>query len=60
MRNAIKDEDGIKIDGRHISNLRYADDTVLIANSEEKLQSLIDDVAKAFEDFGLLLNIMKN
>ena len=57
MRNAIKDGDGIKIDGRYISNLRYADDTELIASSEEMLQSLIDDVAKTSKDFGLLLNI---
>ena len=54
MRNAGVDESeaGIKIAGRNINNLRYADDTTLMAESEEKLKSLLMKV-KESEKFGL-------
>ena len=60
MRNAGLEETqaGIKIAGRHISNLRYADDTTLMAESEEELKSLLKKV-KESEKFGLKLNIQK-
>ena len=60
MRNAGLDEAqaGIKIAGRNINNLRYADDTTLIAESEEKLKSLLMKV-KGSEKVGLKLNIEK-
>ena len=49
---------GIKISGRNINNLRYADDTILMAESEEELKSLLMKV-KESEKFGLKLNIQK-
>ena len=50
---------GIKISGRNINNLRYADDTTLIAESEEELKSLLMKVKQESEKFGLKLNIQK-
>ena len=60
MRNAEGDETqgGIKIAGRNSNNLRYADDTTLIAESEEELKSLLMKV-KESENIGLKLNIQK-
>ena len=61
MRNAGLDEAqaGIKIAGRNINNLRYADDTTLMAESEEKLKSLLMKVKVENEKVGLKLNIQK-
>ena len=61
MRNAGLDEAqvGIKIAGRNINNLRYADDTILMAESEEELKSLLMKVKEESEKFGLKLNIQK-
>ena len=61
MRNAGLDEAqaGIKVAGRNINNLRYADDTTLIAESEEELQSLLMKVKEENEKVGLKLNIQK-
>ena len=61
MRNAGLDEvqAGIKISGRNINNLRYADDTTLIAESEEELKSLLMKVKVESEKVGLKLNIQK-
>ena len=61
MRNAGLDEaqDGIKIARRNISNLRYADDTTLIAENEEGLKSLLMKVKEESEKVGLKLNIQK-
>ena len=50
---------GIKIDGRNINNLRYADDTTLMAKSEEELKSLLMKVKEESEYVGLKLNIQK-
>ena len=50
---------GIKIAGRNINNLRYADDTTLMAESEEKLKSLLMKVKEESEKIGLELNIQK-
>ena len=50
---------GIKIAGRNISNLRYADDTTLMAESEEELKSLLIKVKEQSENIGLKLNIQK-
>ena len=59
MRNARLDEAqaGIKIAGRNISNLRYADDTTLLAESKEGLKSLLMKVKEKSEKVGLKLNI---
>ena len=61
MRNAFLDElqSGIKIGGRNINNLRYADDTTHMAESEEKLKSLLIRVKDESEKAGLRLNIKK-
>ena len=61
MRNAGLDEAqaGIKIDGRNINNLRYADDTTLMAESKEELKSLLMKVKEESEKVGLKLNIQK-
>ena len=55
MRNAGLDEaqDGVKIAGRNINNLRYADDTTLMAESKEKLKSLLVKVKEKSEKVGL-------
>ena len=59
MRNAGLDEApaGIKIAGRNINNLRYADDSTLMAESEEELKSLLMKVTEECEKAGLKLNI---
>ena len=61
MRNAGLEEAqaGIKIAGRNINNLRYADDTTLMAESKEELNSLLMKVKEESEKVGLKLNIQK-
>ena len=61
MRNAGLEEAqaGIKIAGRNINNLRYADDTALMAESEEELKSLLMKVKEESEKVGLKFNIQK-
>ena len=62
MRNAGWDKAraGIKIAGRNINNLRYADDTTLMAEREEELKSLLMKVKEENEKAGLKLNIQRN
>ena len=62
MRNTGLDESqaGIKIAGRNINNLRYANDTTLMAESKEELKSLLMKVKKKSEKTGLKLNIQKS
>ena len=59
MWNALLDEDqaGIKISGRNINNLRYGDDTTLMAESEEELKSLLIKVKEENENVCLKLNV---
>ena len=61
MRNAQGDDSqgGVKIAGRNINSLRYADDTTLMAESEEELKSLLMRVKAESENTGLKLNIQK-
>ena len=61
MRNNGLDESptGIKIVGRNVNNLRYADDTTLMAESDEELKSLLMRVKEETEKAGLTLNIQK-
>ena len=61
MQNAGLDEAqaGIRIAGRNINNFRYADDTTLMAESEEELKSLLMEVKEESEKVGLKLNIQK-
>ena len=62
MRNAGLEEAqaGIKLAGRNINNLRYADDTTLVAESKEEVKSLLMKVKEESEKVGLKLNIQKN
>ena len=62
MRNTGLEEAqaGIKIAGRNINNLRYADDTILMAESEEELKSLLIKMKEESENVGLKLNIPEN
>ena len=62
MRNAMLDEAqaGIKIAGRNINNLRYADNTTIVAESKEELKSLLMTVKEKSEKAGLKLNIQKS
>ena len=62
MRNAGLEEEqaGIKIAGRNINHLRYADDTTVMAESEEELKILLMKVKEESEKVGLKLNIQKN
>ncbi len=55
----IGDLEGIKVGGVNINNLRYADDTVLLADSQDKLQAILDKVVTASEEKGLSLNVKK-
>ena len=58
MRNAgLEAQAGIKITGRNINNLRYADDTTLMAESEEELKSVLMKVKEEIENVGLKLRI---
>ena len=61
MQNARLDEGqaGNKIAGKNINNLRYADDTTLMAESEEELRSLLMNIKEEIDKFGLKLNIKK-
>ena len=61
MRNAVLEEAqaGIQIAGRNINNLRYADDTTLMAESEEEVKNLLMKVKEESEKVGLKLNILK-
>ena len=61
MRNAGLDEaqDGTKTVGRNVNNLRYADDTTLMAESKEELKCLLKKVKEESEKVGLKLNIQK-
>ena len=61
MRNAVLEEAQarIKVSGRNINNLRYADDTTLMAESEEELKSILMKVKEESEKVGLKLNIQK-
>ena len=61
MRNTGLEEaqDGIKVDGRNTNNLRYADDTTIMAESEEELKSLLMKVKEERKKVGFKLNIQK-
>ena len=59
IMRSIESHEGVKVGGHNINNLRYADDTVLIADSEEKLQDILTTVAEASESKGLQLNAKK-
>ena len=57
--DALEDLEGISIGGRKVNNIRYADDTVLIADSEKKLKALMNKLKDECESKGLRINIDK-
>ena len=60
FQNALEDiQEGIKVNGRFVNNIRYADDTVIIANSQEGLQNLINAITREGDAFGLKINTEK-
>ncbi len=59
IMRSIADKEGIKVGGVNITNLRYADDTAIIADTEEKLQALLDIIVKESERMGLSINKKK-
>ena len=59
IMRAIREMEGVKIGGMNINNVRYADDTVLIADTKEKLQDLLETVRRASEEEGLNINADK-
>ena len=59
IREVIHESDGVKIGGIRISNLRYANDMVLVADSEINLQNLIEKMVKKSKENGLFLNVKK-
>ena len=59
MKKNLENYPGVKINGENINNIRYADDTVLIADSEENLQRLLDITIEKSEEMGLTLNVKK-
>ena len=56
VMNKLEDVEGIKVGGRNINNTRYADDNVLISDSEEKLQRLVDMLSEELRSFGMSVN----
>ena len=59
IREALEDEKGININGQNITNIRYADDTIILAESEQQLQSMIDKLGATCEQYGMAMNARK-
>ena len=59
VMDKLEDVEGIKIGGRNINNIRYADDTVLISDSEDKLQRLVEVLSEECGRFGLSVSMSK-
>ena len=59
IREALEDEKGININGQNITNIRYADDTIIMAESEQQLQRMIDKLDATCEQYGMAMNAKK-
>ena len=59
IREALEDEKGININGQNITNIRYADDTIILADSEQQLQRMIDKLDATCEQYGMAMNAKK-
>ena len=59
IMRVVKDMDGIKVNGENMNNVRYADDKALIADSETKLQDIVDKIVRKSKKLGLSLNVNK-
>ena len=58
-REALEDGEGININGQNITNIRYADDTIILAESEQQLQHMIDKLDATCEQYGMAMNAKK-
>ena len=59
IREALEDGEGININGQNITNIRYADDTIILAESEQQLQHMIDKLDATCEQYGMAMNAKK-
>ena len=59
IREALEDGEGININGQNITNIRYADDTIILAESEQQLQHMIDKLVATCEQYGMAMNAKK-
>jgi hypothetical protein len=59
IREAMEDVDGISFNGINITDLRYADDTVLVADGRKKLQKMIDKLNETCKAYGMKINVYK-
>ena len=59
IREALEDEKGININGQNITNIRYVDDTIILAESEQQLQGMIDELDATCEQYGMAMNAKK-
>ena len=59
IKDALQDEDGIKINGESITTIRYADDTAILAEKEEDLQRMMDKIYQHCKNYGMNLNLKK-
>ena len=59
ITEALENESGISINGNNITNLRYADDAVLVADEKEKLQSMLDKLNEVCKAYGMEINVKK-
>ena len=59
IREALEDGEGININEKNITNIRYADDTIILADSEHQLQHMIDTLGATCEQYGMAMNVKK-
>ena len=59
IRQALEDGKGLNINGQDITNIRYADDTIILAESEQQLQHMIDKLGATCEQYGMAMNVKK-
>ena len=59
IREALEEGEGINVNGKNITNIRYADDTIILAESEQQLQHMIDELDATCEQYGMTMNAKK-
>ena len=59
MKEAMEDMEGIKFNGINITDLRYADDAVLVADKRKKMQKMVDSLNDTYREYGMEINIKK-
>ena len=60
IKEAMENVEGIKFNGINITDLRYADDAILVADKRKKMQKMIDRLNKTFKAYGMEINVKKN